>query len=139
MFDDADHAVELPLQLFGIVDRSKPAVEDVVAALSDERLSLTCGSSNWTRAKILQLPRGLVPCVCHYFHGHIAMDAETVNQLGLVDDDNEVLSNAGDYFLAQERATAALQKIEIAGNNLVRPVDSDVDVIVLCQRGEWDP
>jgi hypothetical protein len=42
VFDDADHSVQLPLQLFRIVDRAKGAVQDVVAAIGEKRLSLTC-------------------------------------------------------------------------------------------------
>ena len=103
MFDDADHSVQLPLQLLGVVDRSEPAVEDVVATIGDERLSLTCRSSRQTRAETLQLPCGGLPPEWHDFYCHGTVDAETVNEFGLVDDDNQLLSHAGDDSRAGAR------------------------------------
>ena len=76
MFDDADRSVQLALQMLGIVDRSKRTVQDVMAAIGDERLSLACRSSHQTRADTLQPPRGRVPRERHDFYrdGTMARD-----------------------------------------------------------------
>src|SRR5688572_29624085 len=122
--------------MLGIVDRPKRAVEDVVAAIGDERLSLTCRSSRQTRAETLQLPRGRVPRERHDFHCHGPLDTETVNELGLVDDDDQLLTDTGNDLFAQKRSAATFQQTEPADLDLVCPVDRDVNVIVLRQCGE---
>ncbi len=60
-----------------------------------------------------------------------------VNEFGLVDDDNQLLVTLAMISRAGARRRA-LQKIETADIDLVCPVDRDVDLIMFCQRGEWN-
>jgi hypothetical protein len=124
------------LQTLGIVDCAKRAVEDVVAAVGDERLSLTCHPLRRTRAQPLQLPRGRLPRERNDFHCHGTLDAEAVSELGLVDDDDQLLTGTGNDLFAQKRSAATFQQTEPADIDLVRPVDRDVNVIVLRQCGK---
>lgn len=131
MFDDADRSVQLPLQILGILDHPKRTVQDVVAAIGDERLPFACHSSRQTRAEALQRPRGRVPSEWHDFYRHGTMDAETVDELGFVDDDDQLPAGAGNDLFAQERAAATFEKIERTDVDLVCPVDGDVNVSML--------
>jgi hypothetical protein len=66
------------------------------------------------------------------------VDPETVNELGFDDDDNQLLSHAGNDLFTQERAATTLQQIEVPNLDLVCPIDRDVDVIMRRQRGKWN-
>ena len=65
-----------------------------MATIGDERLSLACHSSHKSHTQTLQPPRGRVPRERHDFYGDVTMDTKTVDELGLVDDDNQLLTDA---------------------------------------------
>ena len=72
-----------------------------------------------------------MPSERHDFYCDGTLDAETVDELRLVDDDYQLLTGAGDHLFAQQRTAATFQKIERADLDLVRSVDSDVDMSML--------
>jgi hypothetical protein len=67
------------------------------------------------------------------------MDTETVDEFGLVNDDDQLLTGARNDLFMQQSAAATLQKMEPADIDFVCPIDCDVDVIMLRWRGERDP
>ena len=131
MFDYADRSVQLSLQVFGILDPATHAVQDVVTAVGHERRSLRCRSSFQAGDKAPQPPRGCAPTERHDFYCHWTLDAETVHQLGFVDDNDQLFAGAGDNLFAQKRAAATFEKRERADLDLVSAVDCDVNVVVL--------
>ena len=138
MFDDADRSVQLALQMLGIVDRSKRTVQDVMAAIGDERLSLTCRSSHQTRAETCSL----LAVACHA-NGTTSTATEpwTPRRSTSLVSSTTMISCSLALAMIFSRSSAPprpFRRLSLPTIDLVCPVDRDVNVIVLRQRGERD-
>lgn len=66
------------------------------------------------------------------------MCAQSVHQLGAVDNDREAVTGGGDDLLMQQGAAAPLDQIESAVFHLVRAIDREIELSMLGKCRQHD-
>ncbi|KAG4910210.1 hypothetical protein JHK82_056235 [Glycine max] len=113
-----------------------PIIRDIRFILLRESPKL--GNAPSLLKKLLQPRRGEPPTELNNLNGHgQAATPQIVNELGLVDDDDELLAGALDHLFSKEGAAAALDEVE-EGIDLVGAVDGEIDGGVGVEIGEGD-
>ena len=88
--------------------------------------------------KLLQPRRGEPPTELNNLNGHgQPTTPQIVYELGLINDDDELLAGALDHLFSKEGAAAALDEVE-EGIDLVGAVDGEIDGGVGVEIGEGD-
>src|SRR5207237_2373445 len=137
-FDDADDIANTMLQQARVVDADEAAIEDVVAAVGDERMVLG-GVAQYRRGtEPHQVGGGGLPAELRDLDRHRGVIAEPLNELFLIDDDDQAVAGRGDDLFAQQGATQPLDQIERAALDLVGAVDRQIDALVFGKAGERD-
>lgn len=127
----------------GVPDRGlEVQIHNVVGVVGDVGLPVGVQSELGVAAlrleELLQPHQVVVPAELDHLHRHgEAGAAEAGDELGVVDDDDELVGGGLDHLLAEEGAAAALDEVEV-GVDLVGAVDGEVDVGVGVEGGEGD-
>jgi len=100
VFDHSDGFVQLPSQTLGVIYPATCTVQNVVAAIRDERFCIAYHASFQRSDKTPQFPGSRGPTKRHDFYSDCTLHAEAVYQLGLVHHDDQVLAGAGDDLFA---------------------------------------
>ena len=135
VLDDARDVTQFAREHRRIGDAAEIAVENVVAFVGDEGLSVFLADDDG-RAKLFDFAADEREREGDDFDGDrkIAEHGDLFTGIG---DDNEFLGGGGDDFLVKERAAATFDEIELRVE-LVGAVDGYVDLLDFVEAGEGD-
>ena len=103
--DDANDRSNPLVEARRVGDLTKIAVEDLIAAVGDQRTTLCHHTKTCIRAKHLERRSCCLEPKGHDLYRHRRMSTQAVDQLGLIDDDREVSAVGRHDFLMQQGAT----------------------------------
>ena len=123
-FDDAADRRDTPFEVGGIVDDAESAVQDVVPVIRNES-PVVLNTESGAAPEGFDLQPHELPAEGRYFHGQ-RESAEAILEFRFVGYDDFAAAGGGHKFLAQQRASSALDQIK-GGIDLVGAVDGQVD------------
>src|SRR6516162_6578292 len=127
----AHHTADALLQVSGIGDGTKAAVQDAIAAVGDEILAGGSTAKTDRGTEALQRHLRCFQAKGDDLNRYRRARAELIHQLGSVHDDHEPAARRSDDLFVQERTAESLDQIERATLHLVRTVDREVDLPML--------
>src|SRR5258708_2863005 len=136
--NDPDDAPDALLQPRRIDDRTEAAMDNVVAAVGDERDARRRQPQPGAGAERLEGCLGWFQPEGDDLDRHRCARTQLIHQLRAVDDDGKAMACVRDDLLAQQCAAQPLDQIESAAFHLVRAVDREIDLPMLGERGERD-
>jgi hypothetical protein len=135
VLDDARDVTQFAREHRRIGDAAEIAVENVVAFVGDEGLSVFL-ANDYGGAELLDFAADKRQCEGDDFDGH-GEAAEHRNLLAGVGDDDEFARGGRHHFFIEERAAAAFDQVELRVE-FVGAVDGDVNVLDFVKAGEGD-
>jgi hypothetical protein len=137
-FHNAHHAPDTILQPSGIGDATEPTVEDSIAAVGYERPALWRASQPGVRAEARQRRLCCLDSKGYDLDRYWSAGPELLDQFGSVHDDHEPPARDRHDFLVKERTAQSLDQIERAPFRLIRAVNREIDLPMLCEGREWN-
>ena len=133
VLDDADGFVQFTRYFFRICHRPERAIENIVSAVRDVRLTIDSRPQLRARSHGSELSLGRLPAKRDHFHGNRECRAQTLHQFRLVHDHRHSLTRGGDDFFAQQRAAVALDQRQSAQLHFIGAVDGQINFILVCE------
>ncbi|GAB2287418.1 hypothetical protein Dimus_021795 [Dionaea muscipula] len=142
-----DHPLQRRYLLPGgecVLDRRlKVQINDVIRVIGHIWLSIITLQPQFSLTAqfledLLQPPQVVLPAELNHLDRHSkAAAAEPINELGLIDDDHELITGSFDHLLPEEGAATALDEVEVRVD-LIGAIYCEVNAGVFVEDGERD-